>query len=339
MSDKKEFNAKNFFNKANLIFNNKFDYSLFEYKNAKTKSFIKCPNHGIFEQTPDKHISKNSKGCPKCWKEINAKRILKIRKPKKIKDKDVFLKKAVGKFKNKFEYDLSNYNGFTKNKIKINCKNHGWFESYPRLHLISENGCPTCGKENSKDIMTKSYDFFIEQANKVHNNKYFYPGKNVEKYKNKKSTVEIFCEKHGYFLKKAQKHISGQGCFKCKIEELVNENVLVGGFCEDLFEDNPSLKTKEAMLYYLKINDGEFYKIGITTTKLNNRIKGLKSKAKSFGEEINIEIINTKKIDLYDAFIFEQNILKKNKEKRVYKKWSTELFNVDINEKIFEYFI
>ena len=54
-----------FVTKANIIHNNKYDYSKVEYVNAKTKVCIICPEHGEFWQTPEKHISRKQ-GCPMC---------------------------------------------------------------------------------------------------------------------------------------------------------------------------------------------------------------------------------------------------------------------------------
>ncbi len=43
---------------------NKYDYSLVVYTIMKDKITIICPNHGMFEQTPDNHVQ--GQGCPKC---------------------------------------------------------------------------------------------------------------------------------------------------------------------------------------------------------------------------------------------------------------------------------
>ena len=51
-----------FIEKANLVHNNKYDYSLVNYINNKTKIKIICKLHGIFEQTPDSHL--RGRGCP-----------------------------------------------------------------------------------------------------------------------------------------------------------------------------------------------------------------------------------------------------------------------------------
>jgi hypothetical protein len=47
--------------------NDKYDYSLVDYKDSKTCVDIICLLHGIFQQTPDNHLQ--GRGCPKCAKE------------------------------------------------------------------------------------------------------------------------------------------------------------------------------------------------------------------------------------------------------------------------------
>ena len=54
-----------FIKNANKSHNNKYDYSLVEYKNDKIKVNIICPIHGIFKKTPNLHIHQ-CQGCPKC---------------------------------------------------------------------------------------------------------------------------------------------------------------------------------------------------------------------------------------------------------------------------------
>ena len=43
-----------FLDKCKNVHGNKYDYSLVNYINNKTKVVITCPTHGEFEQTPDK---------------------------------------------------------------------------------------------------------------------------------------------------------------------------------------------------------------------------------------------------------------------------------------------
>ena len=55
---------KVFIKESNLIHDNKYDYSLVEYKNNKTKVKIICPIHGLFKQRPNDHL--NNHGCFMC---------------------------------------------------------------------------------------------------------------------------------------------------------------------------------------------------------------------------------------------------------------------------------
>ena len=48
------------------IHGDKYDYSLVDYKNNKTKVKIICHKHGIFEQRPIGHINSKN-GCPLLW--------------------------------------------------------------------------------------------------------------------------------------------------------------------------------------------------------------------------------------------------------------------------------
>jgi hypothetical protein len=84
-----------------LIHDNKYDYSLVEYKNSLTLVNIICSIHGIFKVTPNNHISKKN-GCSSCsgYKKKSSKTY--INKVKKIHN-------------NKYDYSLLKYNGIKKN--------------------------------------------------------------------------------------------------------------------------------------------------------------------------------------------------------------------------------
>ena len=62
---------EDFISQASSIHNNRYDYSLFTYTDARNKSQIICPIHGIFLQCPDSHL--HGHGCPKCRNEANKK--------------------------------------------------------------------------------------------------------------------------------------------------------------------------------------------------------------------------------------------------------------------------
>ena len=56
-----------FVEKAKSIHNNKYDYSKAVYSGSNEYLKIICPEHGVFEKTPDNHCHKTRpQGCPKC---------------------------------------------------------------------------------------------------------------------------------------------------------------------------------------------------------------------------------------------------------------------------------
>lgn len=181
-------------------------------------------------------------------------------------------------------------------------------------------GCVKCANENRALHKTDTYETALNQFKEIYNDFYIYPINNKEIYKNKQSKIQIICPIHGEFIKSAQKHLSGQACFECKVEELVEKGLLPGGYSEQVFLENPELKLVNAYLYYLKINNGQYYKIGITKKHPNERIKSLKHKAKMFGEILEFELLSFKQTMLYEAYLEEQKILNMYADNRVYRK-------------------
>ena len=187
----KQITTKEFIERSKNIHNDKYDYSLTDYIRSKTKIKIICPNHGIFEQRPNDHLS--GYGCPKCASNYKL-------------NKDVFIKKSKIKHNNIYDYSMVNYINY-ETKVKIICPIHGVFEQTPHHHL---NGikCPNCS--HNKKIKLEE---FINQCIKTHGYKYDY---SLVKYKNsKKNKIEIICKKHGIFQQTPYEHKKGSGCPIC----------------------------------------------------------------------------------------------------------------------------
>ncbi len=72
---KKTLDKRIFINRSINIHGNKYVYSLVEYVNNKTKVKIICPEHGEFEQTPNRHLVGD--GCPICKESKGEKEIRK----------------------------------------------------------------------------------------------------------------------------------------------------------------------------------------------------------------------------------------------------------------------
>jgi very-short-patch-repair endonuclease len=171
----------------------KYDYSLVEYINNKTKIKIICPIHGVFEQTPNNHLNVGN-GCPFCSNN------------KKMTTLD-FIKKSKEIHGDKYDYSNTKYtNSLTK--VEIICNIHGSFFMTPNNHISKKYNCPKC-KKNIQLTTEK----FIEKSKKTHNNKYDY---SLVEYKNVKSKVKIICPKHGMFEQKSYNHLNGVGCPFCK---------------------------------------------------------------------------------------------------------------------------
>ena len=185
------YSANIFIEKANKVHNNKYDYSLVQYINTRTKVKIICTKHGAFEQIPSHHLNKH--GCAECSHD------------KKKIDISFFIEKSNHVHRNKYDYSLSIYkNNYTK--IILICHLHGQFRQAPNSHMLGQ-GCPLCSPNGKKGISK-----FIQQANAMHNNKYDY-SKFV--YINSFTKGIIICPAHGQFQQRAGSHVGGQGCPKC----------------------------------------------------------------------------------------------------------------------------
>ena len=88
----------------------------------------------------------------------------------------------------KYDYSKVDYRG-CKSSIKIICPIHGEFEQIATSHL-SGRGCRICGFRN------KDTNYFIQEAKKVHGDKYDY---SKVDYKESKQEVIIICPEHGEF--------------------------------------------------------------------------------------------------------------------------------------------
>lgn len=137
----KKTTKKEFLEKANLKYNNFFDYSKINYIDLNTKIKIICPIHGEFEQSPSKHIDKSVVyGCQKCA-------LSNFQKNRKLKVSG-FIEKSIEKFGNIYDYSKVIYEN-NKTKVIITCSIHGDFEQSPSVHLKSQ-GCPKCTKDSQR---------------------------------------------------------------------------------------------------------------------------------------------------------------------------------------------
>ena len=112
----KKLSTSVFVERAKSIHGDRYDYSKVSYVNNKTKVCIVCPKHGDFWQIPNSHL--RGVGCPLCG--------VKRRTIQQTYTKDTFLKLALEKHGEKYDYSVINYVD-TNTKISIVCPKHGLF--------------------------------------------------------------------------------------------------------------------------------------------------------------------------------------------------------------------
>lgn len=204
---------KEFISKANKIHNFKYDYSNVRYINNSTKVIIKCPNHGIFYQSPRNHLI--GQECPICGKnKINLTTQEFIDKAKKIHN-------------DKYNYSKTLY---THNKVKVTiiCLEHGDFDQIPNDHL-SGHGCPRCQKSKGEVTISK----ILEKYNIKFVEQYKIPGTNYKfEYDFYLPEYNILIEFHGiqhyvyipFFHKNIEYFTHRQNCdiFKRELAKLAN---------------------------------------------------------------------------------------------------------------------
>lgn len=312
-------NKELFIQNANNKHSNKFDYSKFNYTNAKTKSTIICDTHGAFEQTPDKHLQ-SKYGCPICFESVRGKSSKGISKKGTPKYTKEYVKETLENLFPTISFNCSEYRTTTSN-IEASCSTHGIFKTTFNKAVKTKYCCPQCGTEGSSVAKTDTIDSVLEQLHSIYNDTYTY---NFKDYISKNSKVEVECNIHGIFTKSVSKLLAGQSCSKCKVDSLKLEGRLPGGYCETIFKRSDDLKEKQGILYYLKIENN--FKIGITTN-LQQRINAIKSKSKA-----EVVVVDTYTTTLYSAYLLEQEILKTFKKYRILTEYSTEVFSSDVLE-------
>ena len=133
-----------------------------------------------------------------------------MKENKTIYNTEWFIERAKKIHGDKYDYSKVDYvNNHTK--VCIICPKHGEFWQIPMTHLKG-GGCRKCANELSHKRQAKTTEYFINEAIKIHGNKYDY---SKTEYINEKTKVLIICPIHGEFLQFPFNHLLGFGCKKC----------------------------------------------------------------------------------------------------------------------------
>jgi very-short-patch-repair endonuclease len=218
----------------------RYDYSLVEYKHCKSKVKIIYNKTGeIFEQTPHLHLYRAPENIR-----------LSVRKTT-----EQFIKESNLVHDFKFNYDKTNY---VKNQIKviITCPIHGDFNQNPLSH-IQGNGCPHCNESKGEKKITKYLD--INQISYYRQHK-FQDCKNIFQlpfdFYLPKYRVAIEFDGKQHF--EPIEHFGGLESY----ERLKTNDKIKNDYCEDNFIDLIRIRYDQIDRIYDILNESLRMKIG-----------------------------------------------------------------------------
>ncbi|MEA3370858.1 MAG: hypothetical protein U9Q40_05920, partial [Campylobacterota bacterium] len=278
-----------------------YNYDMSTYINATSKMEITCKKHGVFKQTPSSHLL--GSGCRKCGTERTMTVL--------TKTTGEFIFQAKERHGDRYDYSDTVYVK-DASEVNIRCIEHDIkFKQTPNKHLAirpNSGGCPECARLAKGADKLLGEEYFVSNAVRIHGDKYDYSDLHYTSMSGSK--VHIKCNScNNVFTTNASNHLWREsGCPRCS----------KSGYDQ----------TKPGILYYLSINNGQAYKIGVTNRSVDLRFSPSDLK--------NITTLKTWEYqDGYVAFAEEQRILKEFK----YAKYqgdallvsgNTELFNQDI---------
>ena len=219
-----------FIEKVTLKHKGKYLYPNFNYQTLQDKIDIICPIHGKFKKTAWDHLI--GKGCREClYDSLRS---------------DNFKERSIIIHGNQYDYSQVQYHN-QMTKVTIICPKHGEFQQLPTHHLKG-SGCSSCGITTIALKLKKTRIQFIEQAEKIHGNKYDY-SKVI--YNNSNTKIIIICPEHREFKQDPKSHLQGSGCPQCAKT----------GYSNMQIEWLELVKLRHPNLHYIMSPEGE-YKIG-----------------------------------------------------------------------------
>lgn len=204
ISLKNSIGLEEFIRRSRIVHGDKYDYSKSIYKSTKERIIVICPEHGEFYPSPQNHLYHGT-GCPKCA--INDRNNnLKL-------SHDQFLSRAREIHGDKYEYTESTDYKNDRTSITVTCSKHGEFRQCRNSHMLGK-GCQKCAADLASINLRIEFDEFVRRSNEAHNNRYTYI---KESYTAIKKNVDVICPEHGLFTVRAESHIVGTKCKKCKL--------------------------------------------------------------------------------------------------------------------------
>jgi very-short-patch-repair endonuclease len=166
----KSSNKLEFEEKCRLVYGDKYDYSLVQYKNSKTPVEIICPIHGSFFKNPNNHL--NGEGCPLCFSSKGERKIFSILKGNGIlfeRQKTYNDCKYINKLR--FDFYLPEYNMCIEYNGEQHYKDIQYWNNSHLLNIKRDNIKKTYCENNNIELLIISYldDIYITLKNRIDN--------------------------------------------------------------------------------------------------------------------------------------------------------------------------
>ena len=227
-----------FIEKASTIHNNYYSYTNAVYINSHTKLLITCPVHGDFNMSPNNHL--NGQGCRLCN--------ISTASSKRMKDLSTFINEAKAVHGDAYDYTETVYTGALK-PITYKCNTCNQYVTQTAVAHLVGRGCTYCAFDKSLTTKKKLYASKFQTFINI-NSEY----QAITSYVAAKKPITIkhlYCGKE--FTTTPDNFMHNHGCPSCA--------------------DYGFDPLSPAILYYLEINNGELYKIGITNNTVESRFK------------------------------------------------------------------
>ena len=220
---------------------------------------------------------------------------------------ETFTKSARAIHGDKFTYKDLSYNKDNALFFTLTCCTCGKDTSmkvWEHLHN-KQRGCKHCALEERHSARRTPISELIVQMHNIHSNRYEYCI-SEETYSGRRGKITIKCKCGHVFDQKIGSHMEGKGCPKCRSKGIDY--------------------TKAAIMYYVSINNGAYYKIGITTKNVKQRFRY---------EPADIKVLKTWDYPIgKEALKAEQTIIQTHKSCLTSNKplvdGNTEVFTIDI---------
>lgn len=138
----KKISVSQFIDKAKAIHEGKYDYSLSQFTNSQKHIQIICPEHGVFKQTPTRHLA--GRGCQICGGTARQ-------------SKQKLIDRALAVHGDIYDYSQVSNSARATDNVTIICKLHGPFQQKLKLHISREYGCVQCGQKSKSEFELAEY--------------------------------------------------------------------------------------------------------------------------------------------------------------------------------------